>query len=75
MGLKSYLVVIVSMTIFNRQIKFVMFLAWPLGILLLTLEMKGSYQLHDSTRICHSFDLVQWEVSSETLLSTFGIEN
>ena len=46
-----------------HEIKIVMSHDWPLGILLLTLEMKDSYLLHDSTHICHSFDLVQWEVS------------
>ena len=59
MGLKLYLVVIVVITIFNLQIKFVMFSDWSLGILRLTLQMKGSYELHDPTHICHNFDLVQ----------------
>ena len=63
MGLKLYLVVIVVITIFNLQIKFVMFSNWPLGILCLTLQMKDSYELHDPTHICQNFDLVQWEVS------------
>ena len=63
MGLQLHLVVIVVITIFNLQIKFVMFSAWPLGILRLALQMKDSYELHDPTHICHNFDLVQWEVS------------
>ena len=40
-----------------------MFPYWPLGILILTLQMKDIYELHDPTQICHNFDLVQWEVS------------
>ena len=63
MCLKLYSVVIVVMTIFNWEIKFVMFPNWPLGILILTLQMKDIYELHDPTHICHTFDLVQWEVS------------